>query len=69
MVLDPTGQDAFYRSLLRRSEPDRKRHLAVPHEAFSTTLAEPIARPVIEDFEISIIAFERTQQVIVARKP
>lgn len=59
------GQYVFYRSLLTRFEPDRKLFLAVPEGAFLNTLSEPIARPVIEDMRIALIAFDPQQEVIV----
>lgn len=59
------GQYVFYRSLLTRFEPDRKLFLAVPASVFDSTLAEPIARPVIEDLAIALISFDPQQEVIV----
>lgn len=59
------GQYIFYRSLLARFEPDRKLFLAVPESVFISTLNEPIARPVIEDLAISLIAFDPKKEVIV----
>jgi hypothetical protein len=62
------GQYVFYRSLLARFEPERKLFLAVPALVFATTLEEPIARPVIEDLDIALIAFDPQQEVIVKWK-
>ncbi len=59
------GQYVFYRSLLTRFEPDRKLFLAVPESVFASTLNEPIARPVIEDLGVSLIAFDPQKEVIV----
>ena len=59
------GQYVFYRSLLIRFEPDRELFLAVPASVFDSTLAEPIARPVIEDLAIALMAFDPQQEVIV----
>jgi len=59
------GQYVFYRSLLTRFEPDRKLFLAVPASVFDSTLAEPIAQPVIEDLAIALISFDPQQEVIV----
>jgi len=59
------GQYAFYRSLLTRFEPERKLFLAVPEGAFLNTLSEPIARPVIEDLRIALIAFDPELEIIV----
>jgi hypothetical protein len=59
------GQYVFYRSLLARFEPDRKLFLAVPESVFASTLDEPIARPVLEDMKVALIAFDPRQEVIV----
>ncbi|MBI1930489.1 XisH family protein [Candidatus Poribacteria bacterium] len=59
------GQYVFYRSLLARFEPDRKLFLAVPESVFASTLDEPIARPVIEDLAVALIAFDPQREVII----
>ncbi len=59
------GQYVFYRSLLARFEPDRKLFLAVPESILANTIEEPIARPVIEDLRIALLAFDPQQEVIV----
>ncbi len=59
------GQYVFYRSLLARYEPDRRLFLAVPYDVFVSTLDEPVARPVLEDESIEVIAFDPEQEVIV----
>ncbi len=59
------GQYVFYRSLLARFEPERKLFLAVPESVFTSTLNEPIARPVIEDLNVAIIAFDPQREEIV----
>lgn len=63
------GQYAFYRSLLARAEPERKLFLAVPQTVFHSTLEEPIARPVLEDLAVALIAFDPAQEEIVAWNP
>jgi len=59
------GQYVFYRSLLARYEPERKLYLAIPFTTFVNTFEEPIARPVIEDLELSLIAFDPAEERIV----
>ena len=63
------GQYVFYRSLLSRFEPERKLFLAVPESVFVSTLDEPIARPVLEDLSVALIAFDPQQEEIVTWKP
>lgn len=58
------GQYVFYRSLLARFEAGRRLYLAVPESVFASTLNEAIARPVLEDLSIAIIAFDPVQEVI-----
>ena len=63
------GQYVFYRSLLTRFEPGRRLFLAVPESVFVSTLDEPIARPVLEDLSVSLIAFDPQEEEIVVWKP
>lgn len=63
------GQYVFYRSLLARSEPERKLFLAVPDTVFDSTLEEPIARPVLEDLSVALIAFDPEREEIVKWDP
>jgi hypothetical protein len=59
------GQYLFYRSLLTRFEPGRKIFLAVPQSVYANTFQEPIARPVLVDQAIAVVAFDPTKEVIV----
>ncbi|HIE02202.1 MAG TPA: hypothetical protein EYP59_18275 [Thiotrichaceae bacterium] len=59
------GQYVFYRSLIKRLEPTRQLFLAVPKSVFISTLEEPIVRPVLEDLNIALMAFEPEEEVIV----
>ena len=63
------GQYVFYRSLLARFEAQRKLFLAVPHSVFVTLMNEAIARPVLEDLAIAIVAFDVQQEVIIQWVP
>jgi hypothetical protein len=58
------GQYVFYRSLLKRFEPGRKLYLAVPESTYLTTLTEPIARPPLEDTEMTLLVYEPQREVI-----
>ncbi len=59
------GQYAFYRSLIARYEPERRLYLAVPYSVFTSTLEEPVARPVVEDLAIAVLAFDPEKESIV----
>jgi hypothetical protein len=62
---DAIGKYVFYRSLLARFEPKRKLFLAIPDSVFTSTFDEPIARPVLEDLVVALIAYDPEQEVIV----
>lgn len=68
-VEEAVGQYVFYKSLLRRSDPDRRLFLAVPEGAYRNTLSLPICRPVIEDAGISLLAFAVHEKEIVRWEP
>lgn len=59
------GQYALYRSLMSRVEPDRKLYLAVSRSTFEGILNEPIARPALEDYHVSIVVFDVDRETIV----
>jgi hypothetical protein len=59
------GQYVFYRSLLARLDPKRKLFLAVSDDVLAGPLAEPIARPVLEDLHIALVAFNPEREEIV----
>ncbi len=59
------GQYAFYRSLLTRIEPERKLFLAIPYSVFTSTMEEPIVRPVIEDMRVAYMAFDPQEEVLI----
>jgi hypothetical protein len=50
---------------MARFEPERKLFLAVPESVFVGTLDEPIARPVLEDLAVALVAFDPEQEIIV----
>ena len=62
------GQFAFYRSLMTRVDPERQLYLAVPQSVREGLLQEPIARPVLEDLNITVLAFDPTREVITTWK-
>lgn len=59
------GQYVFYRSLLSRFDAERKLYLAVPQPVMLGVLDEAIARPVLEDQAIAILAFDAERGQIV----
>jgi hypothetical protein len=59
------GQFVFYRSLLARTDPQRKLYLAVPDAVFESTFSEPIAQPVLQDLQVPLVTFEPATERIV----
>lgn len=62
------GQYAFYRSSLRRREPDRTLYLAAPQTVVNNTFSEQIARNAFEDLHVNYIGFDPEREVIVEWK-
>lgn len=58
------GQYLLYRSLLRRSEPDRRLVLAVPEDAFASILGSELGRAVRDDYALSLLVFDPRTEVI-----
>lgn len=58
------GQFVLYRSLLARSEPERKLFLAVPATAYEAILADDIGRAVREDTSMPIIVFDPRKEIV-----
>jgi hypothetical protein len=58
------GQYVFYRSLIGRTQPERKLFLAIPIDAYETTFQEPIIRPALEDLNVALFVFDPKKEVI-----
>lgn len=58
------GQYALYRASLSRVEPERRLYLAVPQSVFDTLLSEQMARFVLDDLQIALVAFDPAEEVI-----
>jgi hypothetical protein len=62
------GQYALYRSSLSRTEPERVLFLAVPQSIYDTLLEEQMARYVLEDLRVALVAFDPAEEVIIEWK-
>ncbi len=62
---EAVGQYLMYRALMAREDAERKLYLAVPHIVVEGILSEPIARPVLEDLQVSILVFDPLEEVII----
>ena len=64
------GQFLMYRSILRRQEPERKLYLAVSEDTFLDVFEnlEEIGSLLLADYEIPLLIFDQTMEVIIAWK-
>jgi hypothetical protein len=58
------GQYLLYRSVLSRSDPDRRLVLAMPEEAFDAIITAALGQAIREDYALSILAFDVEEEVI-----
>jgi len=59
------GQYAVYRSVMKRTEPDRNLYLAVHKEIFTDIFEEPLGRILLKDYRILLIVFDfKTEEII-----
>ena len=59
------GQYFVYRSVMARTEPDRKLYLAVHKEVFLDIFEEPLGRLLLEDYHVPMIVFDfKTEEII-----
>jgi hypothetical protein len=59
------GKYVFYLSILPEIEPDRKLFLAVTHETYEGIFNEPLGEFIMRKFNLNIIVFDETKEVIV----
>lgn len=59
------GQYFVYRSVLARTEPDRRLYLAVHKEVFLDVFEEPLGRLLIEDYRVPLVVFDlQTEEIV-----
>jgi hypothetical protein len=58
-------QYAFYRSLIARTEPERKLFLAIPIDVYETTFQEPIIQPALQDLTVTLLVYDPGKEVII----
>ena len=59
------GQFNFYYMALEEEEPDRILYLAIPEQAYSDLLKEPLTSKTIQRFNLKLIIYNIQQQKIV----
>jgi len=63
------GQYLVYRSVITRTEPDRKLYLAITKAVFSELLSEPLGQIIRADYQVSLIVFTEENEEIVQWEP
>ena len=59
------GQYFVYRSVMARTEPDRRLYLAVHKEVFLDIFEEPLGRLLLEDYHVPMIVFDvKTEEIV-----
>jgi hypothetical protein len=59
------GQYVVYRAVLRRRDPRRVLHLAVPQSVYNGIFSEPLGRLVMTDVGLNVVVFHPRQRRIV----
>ena len=59
------GQFVLYRSVMRKTDPERILYLAVRDITFNSLFEEPVGQLLIADENLNLIVFEAQNQVIV----
>ncbi|MEG3966820.1 element excision factor XisH family protein [Microcoleus sp. T2B6] len=63
------GQYLVYRSVIARTEPDRKLYLAITKSVFSELLSEPLGQIIRADYQVCLIVFAEQNEEIVQWEP
>ncbi|MEG3907028.1 element excision factor XisH family protein [Microcoleus sp. w1-18aA5] len=63
------GQYLVYRSVIARTEPDRKLYLAITQSVFSELLSEPLGQIIRADYQVCLIVFAEQNEEIVQWEP
>lgn len=63
------GQYLVYRSVIARTEPDRKLYLAITQSVFSELLSEPLGQIIRADYQVCLIVFGEKNEEIVQWEP
>jgi hypothetical protein len=63
------GQYLVYRSVIARTEPDRKLYLAITQSVFGELLSEPLGQIIRADYQVCLIVFDEKNEEIVQWEP
>lgn len=59
------GQYCLYRSVLSRTDPDRRLYMALPQDVYADLFEEALGRLLVEDYHIPIVVFDFRLEKIV----
>ena len=63
-IEDALGHYFLYRSVLGRTEPERKLYIAIHQEVYLDVFEEPLGRLLLEDYNLSLIVVDLKSEVI-----
>ena len=63
------GQYLVYRSVLARTEPDRKLYLAITQSVYCELLSEPLGQIIRADYQVYLIIFTEENEEILQWEP
>ncbi len=63
-IEDALGHYLLYRSVLERTEPERKVYLAMHEEAFLEVFEAPLGLLLLEDYKLALMIFDNQEEVI-----
>lgn len=59
------GQYLLYRSVMRKTEAERKLYLALPSMVYVNLFEEPLGKLIIEDYQLNLLIFDINKEEIV----
>lgn len=58
------GQYLLYRSVIRKTEAERKLYLAIPSIVYVDIFEEPLGKLIIEDYQVNLLIFDINSEEI-----
>lgn len=59
------GQYLLYRSVIRKTDPERILYLAIPSKVYVNIFEEPLGQLLIEDYQLKLLIFDIKKEEIV----
>lgn len=64
-VKNALGQYLLYRSVMRKTEIERKLYLAIPYTIYMDIFEEPLGKLLREDYQLNLLIFDINSEEIV----